>query len=477
MKIDFTALKKIHFTGIKGVAMAALATVAKEAGKKITGSDIEEEFPTAGVLQKIQITPERGFSKENIIKAKPDLVVYTGAHGGRDNPEVASAREAGIPVLPHGQALGLAMAGRKQITVAGSHGKTTASAMLATMLSAGGFDPSYAIGCGEIFGLGLPGHWGKGEYFVAEGDEYLTDPGHDLTPRFLWQKPEVLVVTNIDYDHPDAYRSLSEVQKTFLALQGQQSGKRITVINLDDPASAPLRSSAANTIITYGFSVRADLQITHLAFGVGRTFVHLSENGMPVTELSLKVPGRHNALNAAAVAAAGRVLGLAWPQIREGLLAFAGTKRRFEKLGETGGMIFYDDYAHHPAEIAATIAAVRAWYPKRRIVTLFQPHTYSRTKVFLTDFAQSLSQSDLVLLTEIYASARETDNLGVSGTSLAEKVLPLNRQTFFAPGREEAVKLLARNCRIGDIVIFMGAGDIYNWEKEIVEKFRMMNDE
>jgi len=205
-----TKAKNIHFVGIKGIAMASLAVWAKEAGKLITGTDIEEHFPSDEVLSKAGISVDVGFDEKHIDTHKPDLVIYTGAHGGRDNEEVIEAQKRNIPVLPHGKALGQVMEGKRQITVAGSHGKTTVTAMIAMILAKAGLDPSYAIGSGMISGLGLPGHFGRGEWFVAEGDEYVTDPGHDQTPRFLWQKPEILVITNIDLDHPDVLIQLPQ---------------------------------------------------------------------------------------------------------------------------------------------------------------------------------------------------------------------------------------------------------------------------
>ncbi|MBI3342632.1 UDP-N-acetylmuramate:L-alanyl-gamma-D-glutamyl-meso-diaminopimelate ligase, partial [Candidatus Gottesmanbacteria bacterium] len=211
--------KRIYFVGIKGVAMAALAIWAKESGKLVAGSDVGEEFPTDEELKKAEIPVHEGFDEAHLAAFKPDLVIYTGAHGGRDNLQVQEAIKRGVASVPHGKALGMVMEGKRQISVAGSHGKTTTSAMIATILTEAKLDPSYAIGCGSIKGLGAAGHAGKGEWFVAEADEYVTDPGHDRTPRFLWQKPEVLVVTNIDYDHPDVYQDLSAVQQAFVALQ------------------------------------------------------------------------------------------------------------------------------------------------------------------------------------------------------------------------------------------------------------------
>ncbi|MCX6792289.1 MAG: UDP-N-acetylmuramate--L-alanine ligase, partial [Candidatus Gottesmanbacteria bacterium] len=426
MNIDFKKIKRVHFVGIKGVAMAALAVWAKEAGYRVTGSDTSEEFPTDEVfgLAKISVL---GFDSKNITNIHPDLVIYTGAHGGRDNDEVVEATALGMPTLPHGKALGLVMDGKKQVSVAGSHGKTTTTAMIATILTVAGLDPSYAIGCGEIRGLGLPGHKGKKDIFVAEADEYVTDPNHDTTPRFLWQHPDILVVTNVDFDHPDVYDSLADVQDAFIKLQRQS---KLIIVNADDPASKVLMNK---TVISYGFSPKAEFRVTNVRFGEERTFFALDQNGMKLLEFTLKVPGKHNALNAAAAAIACKNLGVSWERIKEGLAKFGGTKRRFERIGVIGGTTVIDDYAHHPKEIMATLAAAREWYPHKRIITVFQPHTYSRTKALMSEFSHAFTNAHRVILTDIYSSARETDTLGISGKTLVEETAKHHIDVLYAP--------------------------------------------
>lgn len=422
-------VKRIYFVGIKGVAMAALAIWAKESGKVVAGSDVEEEFPTDEELTKAEIEIHEGFDIIHLVTFSPDLVIYTGAHGGRDNPQVQEAIKRRIPVAPHGKALGMVMESTRQIAVAGSHGKTTTSAMIATILMEAGWDPSYTIGCGSIRGLGAPGHAGIGDWFVAEADEYVTDPGHDVTPRFMWQKPEILVVTNIDYDHPDAYSDLLAVQQAFIALQKQS---KFTFICADDEASSVLKR--AGNVATFGLSEK-------------------------LNELKLQIPGRHNMLNAAAAAAACGRIGIAWEVVKRGLERFGGTKRRFEKLGELRGALVYDDYAHHPKEIEATIAAFRDKYPKKRLIVIFQPHTYSRTKALLTDFARAIGKADIALVTDIYASARETQT---------EEGLARKLGGVYAPTKNDVSGWLLKELKEDDIVVFMGAGDIYKWARGMI---------
>lgn len=467
--IDLSAVKKIHFVGIKGIAMAALAVYCRQRGFVVGGTDTGEEFPSDEVLKKAGISPLVGFDAAHIAKGLPDLVIYTGAHNGRENTEVAEAIKKHIPVLPHGKALGVFMEGKRQICVAGSHGKTTTSAMTATILSHAGFDPSYAIGCGEIAGLGLSGHYGKGDWFIAEADEYVTDPGHDTTPRFLWQNPEVLVVTNIDYDHPDVYASADEITAAFVRLRNKILANGEIVLPTDEPSCKPLVWTKSPVSLV-GFGSDAAYRITNLYVREGKTHFQLETNDIILGEVTLRVAGKHNATNAALAAVAAHRIGVSWAAIQRGLADFGGAKRRFEQIGVVGTTVFYDDYAHHPREIRATLSAAREWYPKRRIIAVFQPHTYSRTKSLLGEFAKAFSDATVVITTDIYSSAREDDTLGISGGTLSQEVATHHHNAFFAKDKTRVSELLSAKMQDGDIVIFMGAGDIGNWGREIVEE-------
>lgn len=457
--------KHVHFVGIKGVAMTALALWYAQSGWQVSGSDSEESFPTDELLSTAGIIPLAGFSESHITDKLPDLVIYTGAHGGKNNIEVVTARTRGVTALPHGAALGEITAGKKLVAVAGSHGKTTTSAMIAAILQGAGRDVSWTVGCGQIISLGASGHAGNNEWFVTEADEYVTDPSGDLTPRFLWLRPEILLVTNIDYDHPDVYASLDEVKSAFQKLQERMVGKKLTVINADDQASRVL---ADNNHLSYGVSPASDLQIGIIKFSPGVTEFQLYYNKQDLGFFSLRVPGKHNIANAAAASLIAYKLGVEWSQIRQGLARFGGTKRRFEQAGEVGGIKIYDDYAHHPQEIVATIAGARSWFPKSRIIVVFQPHTYTRTKSLLSQFAQSLREADVVIIGEIYASAREEVDRTVSGKILAEKVCNDQVPAYFSPDYSQVENRLDQQVKAGDLVIFMGAGDIYHWSKKYV---------
>src|SRR3989344_284632 len=466
MNQELKQIKKIYFVGIKGVAMTALAIVAKEMGKEVRGSDVQEEFPTDATLHRFKIAHVKNFSPEHITD-DIDLVVYTGAHQGVNNIEVQTAIKKGISVLPHGKALGLFMQGKKGISVAGSHGKTTTSAMIAHVLIQAGHDPSFAIGCGSITSLQTPAHAGSGDYFVAEADEYVTDPTTDQTPRFLWQRPSVLVITNIDFDHPDVYADLEAVKEAFADFTKQIRPGGFVVINVDDAASTSLLRRIEAKKITFGKTATADFQLIRVNFTGGRTNFQVQINGQNES-FALSVPGEHNALNAVAAIAVLLTLRLTIEQIRGGLASFVGTERRFEKISEKGGKLLYDDYAHHPAEISATLAGARVWFPKRRIIAIFQPHTYSRTQALLKEFAASFGAADVVLLTEIYASAREKPILGISGRTLFNVTQKQKPSSVFTPEKADVLQYLKQNSRPNDLILTMGAGNIFTWVPDIL---------
>lgn len=460
-----TSVKRIFFVGIKGIAMAALAVLAKEAGYTVAGSDTAEIFPSDAELAERSVHVSAGFDPDTLTAFRPDAVIFTGAHGGRDNPQVKAALSVGIPCYPHGQALGMFMSGKRSVSVAGSHGKTTTSSLISMICTKAGLDPSYAIGCGSITGLGAAGHWGQGLWFIAEADEYMTDPGHDPTPRFHWQAPEILVVTNIDYDHPDAYPDITSIKRAFSALAAKVPADGAIYYDGDDPESAFLSGNRQS--VPVGFGKSNAVRIESVVFSAQETAFRLNTADRP---FSIKIPGRHNVINASLAACAARQAGCPDSAIEAGLKAFAGAKRRFEKIAGNNGILFYDDYAHHPAEISATLDGARLRFPDRRLVCVFQPHTFSRTRSLLTEFSHAFRQADITVITAIYASAREKTATDITGKILSDKIAPHTRQSYYADGKEDVIRLLRRVLKTGDLVIFMGAGDIYNWEKEVTDK-------
>lgn len=475
-------VKKIHFVGIKGVGQAALAIIAKEAGMKVQGSDIADEFITDGPLRKSGIVPIEGFSAKNIDE-DIDLVITTGAHGGFDNLEVIEARKKGIKVITKGEGVGEFMKGQifgknfKGISVAGSHGKTTLTAIISTIFKENKLDPSYLVGTGEIPSLGAPGHFGKGKYFVAEADEYVTEPKYDHTPQFLWQNPEIEVFTNVDFDHPDVYKDIEKVREAFLKFANQLPANGLLVCCGDDEQMKLLLEKYKGKRTTYGFSPTSDFSLTNVRVSGNQTFFWVKSGGMSLGNFTLNVPGEHNALNALGAIVVAQELGIPLEGIKRGLAAFTGTKRRFEYVGTLpSGAKLYDDYAHHPIEIQSTLKAFRQSFPKTKIVCIFQPHTYSRTKQLFEQFSSSFNEANIAIITNIFPSQREKEDKTISSELLAQNIAKFNQNTIFLPKLDDVVEYIVKKKFGKDtVVVTMGAGDVYKIADSILKNGKTSN--
>ena len=466
-------IKNIHFLGIKGVGMAPLAIIAKEAGFKVTGCDIDEEFITDIALKKAGIEIFKNFSDEHLKDI--DLLITTGAHGGFDNPEVMGAKKLGIKVWTQGQAAGEFMKGdifgrgMEGISIAGSHGKTTTAAMIATILKVNSQDPSFLIGTGEILSLGAPGHYGKGRYFVAEADEYATEPKYDKTPKLLWQKPKIAVITNIEFDHPDLYESEAKIEEVFLEFINSLSRDGVVVAGGDDRLVKKMLSEYKGKRVTFGLSENNDFYIQRYTISGDKMFFWVKNKNTLIGEFSVGVVGEHNAINALGALVAALEAGISIERARRGLSVFTGSKRRFEHIGKlASGALLYDDYAHHPTEIRQTLSAFRKTFPKKRIVCVFQPHTYSRTKSLFEQFSSSFKDADIAILTNIYPSLREEKDETVSSELLAASVAKFNKNVLYLPGLSDVIEYIDKNSFGEDtIIISMGAGNVYKINEKL----------
>jgi len=470
--MDLKKLKHIHFVGIKGVGMTALALCARDLGIKVSGSDTEEIFVTDEVLKKQGIKWRIGFKKENIV-GKPDLVVTTAAHGGLANPEVKAASKMGIKTVTHAEALGMFMKSKVGISVCGVGGKTTTATMITTVLEQARLAPSFAIGVGNIFSLNTPARYTEGKYFVTEADEYAASPGVDDRPRFFFQNPKVVVVTNIEHDHPDIYPDIEATKKAFKSFFEKLPGDGLLVACIDNENVRTLLGLIKAPVQTYGFSKKADWQVGRIYSGQEQTLFNLSHQGIVIKELKLKVPGKFNVLNATAAFAVGTFLGVDAKIIKEGLKSFNGSRRRFEFIGEVNGIKLYDDYAHHPTQISVTLKAARTWFPGKRIIAIFQPHTFSRTKALFDEFARAFSDANIVILTDIYASAREKPIPGINSRLLAQETQKHHHNTIYLKGKEEVTEYLSEQTKPGDIIFTMGAGDIFLWHQDILKSLKV----
>ncbi len=473
--MNYKKIKKIHFTGIKGVGMTPLAIIAREAGFQVTGSDVADVFITDRELKKAGIEKIEEFKISNVEKA--DLVIATAAHGGSENLEVLKAQELGVPVLNQGQALGIFQKGEifgkklKGVSVAGSHGKTTTTAMIATIFENAGLKPSYVIGTSDIPSLGSSGHYGKGEYFITESDEYFADVTSDKVPKFLYQNPEILVVTNIDFDHPDIYGDLEEIKKVFIDFTKKIVPGGVLIACGDGAENRDFLKRVGVRKITYGQSPDNDYVLERINFNEDKMFFWVKSHNASLGQFSMNVFGEQNAVNGLGAIVAGIEAGLTIEQIKNGLSNFKGTKRRSEFVGNLlSGGLMYDDYAHHPAEIKSTLMAFRKAFPKHRIIPVFQPHMYSRTKMLFTEFASSFSDADQVLISEIFPSFREKIDENFSSSLLVEEVKKFGKDAFYFPTIHDVVKYVtSQKFDKNSIIITMGAGDVYKIGKEILD--------
>lgn len=440
---------RIHIIGIGGIGTSALARVLARWGYAVTGSDATPSSVTVALAEE-GIAVTIGHHAETI--AGTALVVYSAAV--RDtNSELAAARAAGIPTLKRAALLGLIANARRGLAVAGTHGKSTTSAMLAKICVDAGRDPSFFVGA-ILQDFGTNARPGGGDLVVVEADEY--------DRSFLQLFPEVAIITTVEHDHPDIYPTFGAMQEAYLAFLRQVRPGGTIVISADDPGCIALRplieAAEGVTIVSYGRAEWADWRL--VAVGGGELVLR---DGVAVATLTLTVPGEHNRQDALAALAAAAAAGIAPETAAAALATFRGTGRRFELKGEIGGITVVDDYAHHPTEIAVNLWAVRERYPDRPIWAVFQPHTYSRTQLLLREFAAALGEADRIVLLDIYA-ARETDTLGVSADAILP-LLPDPARALRASQPVDAAALLLREYAAGRlasgaVVLTLGAGDV-----------------
>jgi UDP-N-acetylmuramate--alanine ligase len=439
--LDLGRPRRIHVVGVGGAGMSAIATVLVAMGHEVSGSDLKE----SGALERLRALGVRVFIGHDAANLGDAELVTISSAVDAANPEVAAARRLGIPVTPRAATLAAIAAERRLVAVAGTHGKTTTSSMLALALVAAGCEPSFVIG-GDVNEIGSNAVWAEGEWLVAEADE------SDGT--FLVLDPELAVVTSVEPDHLEHYGSFEELKAAFARFL---AGAAMAVVGADDPVASALAPARA---ATYGFAPGAQFRITSFSGGRSDVRFELERDGEPVAELALPVPGEHNARNATAAFAAAALIGAGTEQVSAALARFAGVARRFEFRGEARGVTFVDDYAHLPGEIAAVIAAARrgGW---RRIVCVFQPHRYSRVAGLWRDFADAFVGADLVVITGIYG-AGEAPRPGVSARLVADAVTSAHpdQRVAYLERRGELVEYLHRSLEPGDCCLTLGAGDL-----------------
>jgi UDP-N-acetylmuramate--alanine ligase len=445
--------RPVHFVGIAGAGMRALAELLARRGVRVTGCDANPG--DTDDLEELGIDVFTGHDPEHVSGARE--VIVTSAMS-RDHPELARAKTLGIPITRRAEALGRAVAQGKLIGVAGTHGKTTTTVMTTAALASAGLRPTGLAG-GRVAEWKGNLRYESDDLFVVEADEY--------DRSFLTLSPNIAVVTNIEADHLDIYRDLAEITETFSRFV---SGAAVIVLCADDAGATALKLPPSAEVIRYGLeSSDARLVASNIRSIGHSTNFAVAYDSRPLGEVALRVPGTHNVQNALAAIGAGLALGVTLDSMRDGLLQFGGVERRFQRLCDVGGVTIVDDYAHHPTEIEATLQAARASYPGRRIVAAFQPHLFSRTRDFAEAFGKALAKADSVFLAEIYP-AREKPMAGITSDLVAASMARAGRTASWQGTRSDLASALSAFVRDGDVVITIGAGDITRTGPELRER-------
>ena len=438
--------RPVHLVGIGGAGMSALASILLQRGHTVSGSDLRGG-KSASALSAMGATVHVGHAAEHIGDAA--LVVVSTAVPP-DNAEVSAAREQGVPVVRRAELLAALMQGRTSVLVAGTHGKTTTTSMLTVALQAAGVDASFAIG-GMIHESGTSAHHGVDDVFVAEADE--------SDRSFLVFTADCAIVTNVEVDHHDVYRDMDDVLDTFTQFLANRAPGGVGVLCADDDGSRRLAQRAGDGLITYGEAVDADVRLHDVELTPTGSSCRLVRDGRELAALHLRVPGRHNLLNAAAAMTAADWLQVDVAAAAAGLARFSGAQRRFQRLGMRRGVTVVDDYAHHPTEIAATLAAARQSAPDGRLVAVFQPHRYSRTAALAAELGAALGAADVAVVTDVYA-AGEAAVPGITGELVAQAAGESGAEAHFIAAISDIPRAVAELVREGDLVLTMGAGDI-----------------
>lgn len=458
--IDLLALARtgeVHFVGIGGAGMSALAELVLRTGGRVSGCDARPG-PAADALRALGARVDEGHDPSHVEGA---VAVIATAAVPADHPELAAARERGILVLKRAAALGAIVNAGTVVAIAGTHGKTTTTAMTTAILEAAGLDPTGFVG-GRVEGWGSGLRAGSAELFVVEADEY--------DRSFLTLRPDVAVVTTVDADHLEIYSGIEAIEAAYREFVEPVSEDGLIACCVDDPgARRLLEETAGGRGLGYGLSEAATLRAVEIERRGAASVFTLEERGQAIGRIELGVPGLHNIRNALAAIAAARHVGADLEAAGEALAGFGGVARRFDVVGEAGGVVVVDDYAHHPTEVAATLETARAAYPERRIVAVFQPHLYTRTRDFASEFGRALVGADAVWVADVYA-ARETPIPGITGELVAREAEAAGApEVRYESDRDRLVEGLTASLRPGDLCVTMGAGDIDAVGREVFD--------
>ena len=454
----FGRMRKIHFVGIGGIGMSGIAELLSNQGFTISGSDLRESSVTEHLRAK-NIRINIGHDPQNIWDA--DVVVKSSAVVN-DNPEIASAIQRKIPVIRRAEMLAEIMRMSYGVCIAGTHGKTSTTSMVGTVFEAARLDPTVIVG-GIVKNYGSNNLLGSGKYIIAEADEF--------DRSFLSLYPCIAGITNIDADHLDCYKDIDNIKSAFTEFANKVPFFGSVICCLDDKGVQSVIPDIKKNIFTYGFSTQAALRAINIEMSNFETSYTAILNNQKLGQIHLKVPGKHNVLNSLLAVSVGLELQIPFSAIQTGLAGYNGVFRRFEFKGNVNDITLYDDYCHHPTEIIATLNAIKE-NTDRRIIAVFQPHLYSRTRDFYDEFGRSFFQSDILLVTPIFP-AREKPIPGISGKMIADAAIQSgHRHVHYIESNDEIVKSMKSHCQPGDIIVTMGAGDIYQYGEEFLGNVR-----
>ena len=457
----FSSIKKIHFIGIGGIGMSGIAEILIDQKFQVSGSDRALSEVTER-LQKLGAKIFEGHAAANV-GADVDAVVYSSAVP-HDNPEFIEAVRRKIPVIRRAEMLAEVMRLKYGIGIAGTHGKTTTTSMVSLILMEGNLDPTVIVG-GKLSGLGgTNARLGHGDFIVVEADEF--------DRSFLSITPTVAVLTTLETDHLDCYRDLEDIKGAFVQFASKVPFYGFIVLCLDEPALQDIMPQLnQKKIITYGFNPQSDVQAVDIRHKDNTTSFIVLRNGKEFGTIVLQIPGKHNVQNALAAISVGLELGVPFSKVKEGIEKFSGVYRRWEKKGEVNGISLYDDYAHHPTECRATLAGVKAGW-RRRVVCVFQPHLYSRTRDFYEEFGKAFLLSDVLIVTDVYP-AREEPIQGISGELITNAAQQYgHKNVHYVADKKRVPAELMNIVQPNDIVITMGAGDIWKYGEEFLQQLK-----
>ena len=456
-------IRHIHMVGIGGAGMSSIAEVLVNRGYRVTGSDLELTEVTER-LASLGATIYEGHSREHVGDA--DAVVYSSAVKPEENPETQEAEHRRIPFIRRGEILGELMRMKFGAGIAGTHGKTTTTSMAGLVVTEGGFDPTIIVG-GKVTVFGSNAVVGEGDVIIIEADEY--------DRAFLRLTPSLAVITNIEEDHLDIYRDLSDIQDAFIEYANKVPFYGAAILCLDDPHVQEIVGRIERRVLTYGTSRQAQIRAENVEQVGAETHFDVDFEDRHLGHVTLQVPGLHNVRNALAAVAIGLELDIAFEKIAAGLHRFTGVERRFQVLGEVGDVLVVDDYAHHPTEIEVTLDAASKGWPDRRLVAVFQPHLYSRTNDFKEGFARAFFDADVLVVTDVYGS-REKPIEGVNGQLIADLATRYgHREVHYIPKKEELPAFVTSLSAPGDTIITMGAGDISRFGRQILHQLKQQN--